>query len=275
MELNIKIFCSWDLKFDLYHEKQIELYVDRVPNDVVPKNTVRFIFLLEPPEIMRALQDQALAAVEQGRANYLLTHNQDLIDRSDKAYLQEFATSWIRNFEEPEQKNFEVSTLIGGKLMAQGHHLRQTVLNRKNEFTVPNKFWISNNFPPRNNPNAAGQPILMGGKEEMFVSQFHIVIENASRRNWFTEKIMDAIQTKTVPIYWGCPNIGDWFDTRGMILVENIEDIISECNKLTPETYEAMKPYVEKNFEISKKYLDLGKNLKEKIINFLENDRSA
>ncbi len=268
---NINIFCPWDLKFDFYHEKQIELYVDLIPPDTVPNDTVRFIFLLEPPEILRGIQNEALDAVNQGRASYLLTHNQELIDRSDKAILQEFATSWIRNFNNFENKKFEVSTLIGGKLMAEGHFVRQNILNKKSEFIIPNKLWISANFPPRHNINASDQPVLNGGKEEMFYSQFHIVVENARRQNWFTEKIMDAFQTKTVPIYWGCPNIGDWFDIRGIIMADTAADIVEKCNNLTPQTYEAMKEYVDINYEISKKYLDLGENIKNNMIKILNN----
>lgn len=61
MKHNIKIFCYWDLKFDLFHEKQIELYIDSIPNTPIPSNTVRFVYLLEPPEIQdfsqHAIQD--------------------------------------------------------------------------------------------------------------------------------------------------------------------------------------------------------------------------
>ena len=57
-----------------------------------------------------------------------------------------------------------------------------------------------------------------------------------------------------MPIYWGCPNIGDFFDTRGMIIVDSESDIIELCNQITPETYEQMKPYIDENYERAKEY---------------------
>jgi hypothetical protein len=266
---NIKIFCSWDLKFDMFHEKQIELYVDRIPNDKSPEGVERFTFLLEPPEIMQALQDIAIGGLYDGKIDYLLTHNQRLIDASDKAYLQEFATSWIRDYEFTE-KQFEVSTLVGGKMMAGGHVLRQDVFKRQDEILVPKKIWVSKNYPPKVTVDPNKNPTLPDGKEPLFDSQFHICIENSKRGNWFTEKLMDCLQTKTVPIYWGCPNIGDWFDERGMIIVDNEDEVINACNSIHPQLYKQMLPFVEKNYEKSKQYLDLGENLKNNISKILK-----
>ena len=55
---NIKIHCTWDLNFELKHEKEIELYVDKIPTNITPKNVVRFVFLLEPPEILNLTNHQ-------------------------------------------------------------------------------------------------------------------------------------------------------------------------------------------------------------------------
>ena len=103
----------------------------------------------------------------------------------------------------------------------------------------------------------------------MFNSQFHICIENTKRKNWFTEKLIDCFETNTIPIYYGCPNIGDWFDERGMIIVNDLKEIIEACNQLTSETYEKMKPYIDINFKESKKYTDVDKRLKNKILELI------
>lgn len=46
---------------------------------------------------------------------------------------------------------------------------------------------------------------------------FHICIENSNVNHYWTEKIADPLLAYTVPIYVGAPNIGDYFDTEGMI----------------------------------------------------------
>ncbi len=262
----IKIFCSWDLVFDLSHEKQVELYVDKIPTDPIPNNTIRFVFLLEPPEILNISQ-HALWGLHNNTFQHLLTHNQELINQTDKSILFPFASTWIQNYQFPE-KSFSVSTLVGGKLMAPGHNLRHKLWFKENKISVPKRFFLSGNFGGIENYN--NNPILGKDKSPLFDSQFHICIENTKRDNWFTEKLIDCFVTKTIPIYWGCPNIGDWFNLKGMFIVDNVDDIIYHCNNLNNNTYNEMLSYIEENFKIALTYADLSERLKSiitKVIN--------
>jgi hypothetical protein len=83
---------------------------------------------------------------------------------------------------------------------------------------------------------------------------FSVCPENTAQRNYFTEKILDCFVTKTVPVYWGCPNIGDYFDIRGIIQVDGIQDLVNKLNSLTPELYQEMLPYIESNYIAASKY---------------------
>ena len=67
-------------------------------------------------------------------------------------------------------------------------------------------------------------------KKHLFKSQFSIAIESTSVENYFSEKLIDCLITKTIPIYWGCPNIEEFFDTRGMIIVNSVDDLIKKVN---------------------------------------------
>ncbi len=42
--------------------------------------------------------------------------------------------------------------------------------------------------------------------------RFHISIENSVEKNYFSEKIVDPILAYTLPLYYGCPNISNFFD---------------------------------------------------------------
>jgi hypothetical protein len=53
---------------------------------------------------------------------------------------------------------------------------------------------------------------------------FSIGIENTSENNYITEKFYDCILTDTIPIYFGAPNISDYFDMNGMVYLDNIFD---------------------------------------------------
>jgi hypothetical protein len=43
--------------------------------------------------------------------------------------------------------------------------------------------------------------------------KFSICIENCSEESYFTEKITDSILTNTIPIYYGCKSIEDFFES--------------------------------------------------------------
>lgn len=78
---------------------------------------------------------------------------------------------------------------------------------------------------------------------------------------------MDSFISLTVPIYIGCPNIAEYFDKRGMIIVNTIEEAIAACNKLTSADYQKMLPYLKKNKVRAESILKL---LDVYINNFLE-----
>lgn len=255
----ISVHCSWDLEVDLLSEKQINLWVDTYPNQHKTPGTVNVGVFIEPPEVRRA---SGMGHPMIDRFDYVLTHDQNLLDLSNKCFLYEFGGCWTNDYAFGE-KTFGVSTLIGGKAMTTGHVLRTNLYRRADEISTPKKIWISKNYPPRT--PTGGNPILTGTKSSMFDTLFHICIENEKRHNWFTEKLIDCLYTKTVPVYYGCPNIGDWFDTRGFIIADNVSEIIESCNKLTPEIYQEMLPYIEENHNRAKLYSNVGINIKRSI----------
>ena len=83
---------------------------------------------------------------------------------------------------------------------------------------------------------------------------FSVVMENSIADNYYTEKIIDCFITGNIPIYRGCKNIGKFFDKRGIIEFNNIEDLRHILDSLTPQKYEEMLPYVKINFELALKY---------------------
>lgn len=52
--------------------------------------------------------------------------------------------------------------------------------------------------------------------------KFHISIENSVENNYFSEKIVDPILAYTLPIYYGCPNISDFFDLPEYLQILNL-----------------------------------------------------
>jgi hypothetical protein len=42
--------------------------------------------------------------------------------------------------------------------------------------------------------------------------RYHISFENSVEKNYFSEKVIDPILAYSLPLYYGCPNISDFFD---------------------------------------------------------------
>jgi len=111
---------------------------------------------------------------------------------------------------------------------------------------------------------------LTESKEPLFDSQFHICIENSQSLNYFTEKIIDCFVTKTIPIYFGAPNISNFFNVNGMFIANNFEDIIRICNSIDEYTYDSKIEFIDENFELAQKYITIVDRL-ENIIKYILN----
>ncbi len=99
--------------------------------------------------------------------------------------------------------------------------------------------------------------------------KYTVVLENQSRHNVITEKIMDAYLGLSYPIYWGAPNVTDYFDERSLTKI-NIEDSkksISTIEKILGNLdYESVLPYLLK----SKNSVISELNFINRIINIVE-----
>jgi hypothetical protein len=71
--------------------------------------------------------------------------------------------------------------------------------------------------------------------------RFSIVIENSISGRYMTEKLIDAIATGTVPIYWGASYAKEVFGA-GMIAFDTVADLEKIIPTLTNELYEEMLP---------------------------------
>ncbi|CAO5677022.1 MAG: hypothetical protein HEEMFOPI_01051 [Holosporales bacterium] len=169
-----------------------------------------------------------------------------------------FMHTWVD--EMPSTKEFSVSFLLSKfKTYKKSilYNLRTDIFNSfKDVKNIPSRFYISRRI--KGYPKEM-EPYLLptDSKKWIFKSMFNIAIENTQQENYMTEKLLGCFETLTVPIYMGCPNVGEWFDTRGMIIVNSLEEMKEAISKLTPELYEEMLPYVKKNKEITHKLLNL------------------
>jgi hypothetical protein len=59
--------------------------------------------------------------------------------------------------------------------------------------------------------------------------RFHISLENSVEPNYWTEKLSDAFLGGAFPLYWGCPNLEDYFDRRAFSRLD-LDDVAASID---------------------------------------------
>jgi hypothetical protein len=118
-------------------------------------------------------------------------------------------------------------------------------------------------------------PAALDGKRVLFEHcMFHLTIENTRLENYFSEKLIDALISKTVPVYWGCPNIDKWFDPSGFIFLnDDVNYITTLLNNLTEDDYARRLPFIEDNYKRAEQYLDLQSRMTTAINNHISTSK--
>ena len=92
---------------------------------------------------------------------------------------------------------------------------------------------------------------------------------NAKHNHYFTETLVDTFRCGTVPIFWGCDNIGEYFNEKGILRFNTGPELIKILDNLSEQKYHEMMPYIEENYEIAKKYVCVDDVIAENIIKTL------
>ncbi len=244
--------------------KPIELFVDNFNGYNKDKDTFKILWVKESEEISKF---KVHAIQNHKNFDAVITYDEEILNQCDNSYFMEFGTAWVHDYDNTSPKKFQISHLTGFKEMTNGHMMRKKIHYKQGKISAPKDFYISRHGGVEETFN---NKQLGDSKNPLFESQFHICIENSQQKNFFTEKLIDCLVTKTIPIYWGCENIENFFDTNGFFIAKDVKDIIKICNSLDEKTYEEKLKYVEKNFELSQKYVTILDRLEVVIKQILE-----
>ena len=209
-------------------------YVDRfVPTGLQDKvSRKKYAIILECCWLVQPLIDDIKNKLDVYLNEYdkIFTWSEELVNLDERICWIPGSGSWIR---EPQiyPKSELVSIIASNKSHLEGHQQRLHMIDQLKEYA----------------------PLLGRGfneiefKEEALANyMFSVAIENAD--NWFTEKLLDCFLTGTIPIYYGTPSVGKWFNTDGIIFLEDGFDIES----LSKDLYLSKIDAIKENFEKAK-----------------------
>ena len=187
----------------------------------------------------------------------IMTANPKIIERCSNAVLLPYGTTWLNKSKHHADshgvfseelgnivKENSVSMLCGSLSGKLGYSVRHTIWNHRKNIPAKLNFYSSTRFP------ISGEPTLPNdNKIHLFNSMYSVVVESSTEPNYFSEKLIDCLITKTIPIYWGCPNISDFFDTSYWI---NPQRILT--TEYTEKYYNENIDKINYNFEKAKYY---------------------
>lgn len=221
-----------DFKLAFYTERQFALAKSH-------EGKTRVAWLLEP----RVIHNYGYDYIDSHAKDfeYILTSEKRTLDKHKHARFFPAGGSWIyRNDWQVYPKTQNMQIIVSEKDWTQGHRLRHEVVaaHRNRIDLVCGK---------------AYKPF--GYKLDVLKDfRFAIVIENCKVDYYFTDKLIDCFATGTIPIFWGCPSIGKFFNEKGIITFDNVQDLQKILDYADDSYYDKHIDFVRENFEKAKEY---------------------
>ena len=193
----------------------------------------------------------------------IFTYNDELLKRDPTKYIFSPAMNVAI-----EQENFKMHDKI--KLLSMIYSNKKFLKGHKLRFAIAEQIIPKIGFCDKIDLFGTGTKTPLTNKSSGCVDyMFQIAVENEQSKNYFTEKLLDCFATGCIPIYWGCSNLEDFFDTRGILTFNTSKELVDTLNSLDEQKYHSMLEYAKNNFELAKDYCNpddkIFSKIKEKI----------
>ena len=238
---------NWDQ--DTTHD--IEIYIDSyIKNNVGKSKQNRYAWVFESEEVcdIKWILNNIDAVCDS--YELIFTHNRRLLDIGRNFVFMPANAFWIKK-PELTKKNKLVSMIYSHKKSPyKGYVMRHHIADK---------------YGDNIDLYGTGSSNPIDNKEEGLKDyMFSIAIENGKYNDYFTEKILDCFAMGTIPVYWGCDNIVNYFDGNGIMNISSIGRI----EDLTEELYYSKIDAVKNNFNKIMRY----QILEEWVLKYIKND---
>lgn len=163
--------------------------------------------------------------------DFIFTHDSELVKLSDKFKLVICsAKHWVKDIGIHDKTKL-ISMIASDKIRCQEHIYRQEIINKY-----------------RDKLDLFGRGFNPITDKEIGLNPYHysIAMENGTYSLMYSEKITDCFATGTIPIYYGPSNIGNVFNSDGIIKLDDSFKI----ENLSPDLYYSKMTAIKDNYEI-------------------------
>ena len=146
-----------------------------------------------------------------------------------------------RNYDELKsindvKKTKLISAIVSTKKITEGHQARLAFIEEAKKY-----------FKDRLDVFGVGHNPIPDKWNAIAPYKYHIVMENSSINDYWTEKLSDTFLSLSLPIYYGCPNIAKYFPDMPLVPIDvsNINESIKRIENVISDNF-----YEEKNDKI-------------------------
>lgn len=199
------------------------------------KSKRKIAMLIEPP----AISPHIYSFVDQNykKFDYILTYNKELLDTGRNFLFYSACCSWITDLSQPTKTKL-CSMIASSKQFTEGHRFRAEVIKE---------------FSDKVDHFGHGFKHIESKEEGLKEYCFSIVMENNNSNYYFSEKLIDCLMTKTIPIYWGS-DLSRFFDTEGIITFNSIDELHNIFKNISTTLYFNKIDAVENNFKTAQDF---------------------
>lgn len=161
----------------------------------------------------------------------VFSYDESFLSRVPNGIFLPYGTTWVPDWRDLEiKKTANVSLIASSKRDHPGHKLRHSLVDfvRAEHLDVA---VMGRGYTPFKEKSDGLVPF-----------RYSVVIENVRQRNYFSEKLIDAVLCDCVPIYWGCPNTGDFMDTSGMVICQDEAELRAAIAAASAKDYALRLP---------------------------------
>lgn len=169
----------------------------------------------------------------------ILTTEPELLKKDERFWPYVRGGTWV--FQEDwavYPKTKFIAMVLSDKEICPGHKLRHEIVRELGVFSGLVDFY-GPSFTP------IGTDKARAFKDYAFA----IAVEPARRDGAFAEHLLDPIAFGTVPIYWGCPNIGKYMNAKGILSFSDIDGLKYILGHISLKMYQSMLPHIYDNLE--------------------------
>ena len=227
---NISKFTEW-----VYDGSgEISFYVNQRSLDIFSdiSDKPKYIWLLESKQIIQNIYDWILTNYDfvSSRVDGIFSCDKELCEKYPKfMYATINASPWVLD-RQIFKKTKLVSMISSNKAIVPGHRKRLEFVNK---------------FKEKVDLYGRGFNDISIKEDGLRDYMFSIAVENAVYDTYFTEKLTDCFATGTIPVFYGCKGVTEYFNEDGIIFLDDNFDISS----LTEELYYSKMNVIKENYQ--------------------------